>query len=96
MILPFLSGLYFRVYRSEIFYAVKDRIVCVVVVMRAVEGCAAEEYDIVAFDLKGNVLKADMRGVDISVVEQIANDLPVLKIARAHKREQISRRELLR
>ena len=58
--------------------------------MRAIHRSTAEEYDVISLDLKINILKTNMLVILVTEVHQIGNDLPMLKIPRAHQGEQVS------
>ena len=60
-------------------------IVCIMEIMSSVKGSSAEEDYVIALKLKHNILEADKLFVGIAAIENIAYELPALKVSGAHK-----------
>jgi len=91
-----MSQVFFVLQIAEIADAMERRIIGVVVAVRAVDGGAAEVNDVIALNLKVDILEADLCHIMIAVVMEIADHIPVIKVFRGHQREKMAGADLFR
>lgn len=75
---------------AEIFNAMESRIVGIVKIDGLVHGSAAKHENVVTLNEEVRILEAEFLGIFVSLVDQIANDLPFFTVAGSHEGKQSS------
>lgn len=75
---------------AKIAYPVEGLEIRVVEILRAVIRGSALKEDVVAVDQKIHILERDLLRVVIAAVEDVLDQLPLIKVLRADERQQIA------